>query len=228
MPSRTPTAAPSERPVRWPPAYGVRIEGGTAAADDRLRLPSTAAVAHPWHSAVWDQQKRVLEITGDASISDPQCTCLSYGRGGGGGALLRSDGALHIEYDAARDACGAKLLFGAEGYLATITSAEENADSGAEGEWRWIAGCEGKEDGGKGLLFWKGRGKNAGGSAVTYAAWSGHEPNQHGGGEDYAEYNFTVVTAYSISSDSRAQCSTHDFPIHPTNCLTDCETFLAP
>ena len=65
---------------------------------------------------------------------------------------------------------------GLQGYLATITSAEENAfiqsktngvgwigasDHAVEGEWRWVTGPEGLEEGGKGRLFFRGSGGQA-------------------------------------------------------------------
>lgn len=66
--------------------------------------------------------------------------------------------------------------YGLQGYLATITSEVENifiqqktigvgwigaTDQAVEGEWRWVTGPEGKENGGKGLLFWRGSGGQA-------------------------------------------------------------------
>ncbi len=75
------------------------------------------------------------------------------------------------------------------GYLATITSSDENAfigtlandgwigasDAGHEGDWRWVGGPE------AGTTFW------LGGVTVTYSSWNGGEPN-NSGGEDYAHY----------------------------------------
>lgn len=87
------------------------------------------------------------------------------------------------------------------GHLATITSQTEQdflaesfgnlgglwigaSDRAVEGEWRWMAGPE------TGELFWLG---NSSGQAVTYAAWSGSEPNNLGHevqGEDFAQFNW--------------------------------------
>ncbi|HOO50135.1 MAG TPA: cadherin domain-containing protein, partial [Alphaproteobacteria bacterium] len=86
-------------------------------------------------------------------------------------------------------------LFGQSGYLATITSAVENAflasmittssffgasDSAVEGDWRWTGG--GAENGD---LFWQGNGS---GSAQNgyYTNWNGSEPN-NSGNEDAAQ-----------------------------------------
>ncbi|MFN0044675.1 MAG: choice-of-anchor C family protein [Alphaproteobacteria bacterium] len=81
------------------------------------------------------------------------------------------------------------------GYLATVTSAQENAfldalmfnsgnftwigasDAASEGDWRWVDGPE------AGQQFWVG---GTGGTATQYAAWQpGSEPN-NAGNEDYA------------------------------------------
>ena len=77
---------------------------------------------------------------------------------------------------------------GLQGYLATITSAAENAfimqktkgvgwigasDAAVEGEWRWVTGPEGLMDNGKGLLFWKGTGYQAKIDPVNYGPVNG-------------------------------------------------------
>ena len=81
--------------------------------------------------------------------------------------------------------------FGLQGYLVTITSPQEDnfissfftenvwigaSDSVVEGEWRWVTGCEGMEDGGQGRLFWLG---NAAGSSVggNYSNWYAGNPS---------------------------------------------------
>jgi len=57
------------------------------------------------------------------------------------------------------------------------------SDISVEGEWRWIAGPEGKQDGGKGKLFFKD------GKSITYTNWGGGEPNNSGGKESYLQWN---------------------------------------
>jgi Ca2+-binding RTX toxin-like protein len=99
----------------------------------------------------------------------------------------------------ARDLAASKTFNGATGYLATITSAAENAfladlnpdgnwtwigasDADTEGVWKWMTGPE------AGTLFWNG-GPNGSAAAGQYANWqSGGEPNNTlytPEGEDY-------------------------------------------
>ena len=87
-------------------------------------------------------------------------------------------------------------------YMATVTSQEEQdeinrqlqgavtgiqvwlggSDASTEGEWRWVEGPEGEEDGGAGRLFWK-EGTNVQGEKGetgvngSYLNWNGGEPN---------------------------------------------------
>ena len=86
----------------------------------------------------------------------------------------------------------AMTINGVAGYIATSTSAAENAflatmvssntwiggsDAAVEGEWRWMGGPD------AGQMFWLGA---AAGSAQNgyYTNWGGGEPNNSGGNED--------------------------------------------
>ena len=93
--------------------------------------------------------------------------------------------------------------YGLQGYLATLTSEAENqiaavqtnnfgwigaSDLANEGDWRWVTGPEGLENGGAGRSFWLGNGASLGGAAVNgeYSNWNGtNEPN-NAGPEHYA------------------------------------------
>lgn len=101
-----------------------------------------------------------------------------------------------ITWTAAQTAAAALERYGATGYLATITSAEENAfaadrlegagwmgasDGGSEGVWRWVTGPE------TGTQFWTG---TSTGSAFggAYENWNTGEPNDAGGNEDCGQF----------------------------------------
>ncbi|WP_228853003.1 T9SS type B sorting domain-containing protein [Aegicerativicinus sediminis] len=102
-----------------------------------------------------------------------------------------------ITWKQAKAAAEARTYYGLQGYLATLTSAEEaqlcgeqadgagwigGTDEDSEGIWKWVTGPEGLAGG---LVFWNG-GSN--GSTPNFAFWNYNQPdNAHGGpGEDYA------------------------------------------
>ena len=91
--------------------------------------------------------------------------------------------------------------------MATITSQEEQdeidrqlqgagtgialwlggSDANTEGDWRWVEGPEGDENGGLGRQFWQGQGVGSGGTAIngSYENWNDpNEPNDSGSSED--------------------------------------------
>jgi len=106
-----------------------------------------------------------------------------------------------IKWTDARNQADTMNYYGLKGYLATITSKNENDfiwtkidgigwiganDSLSEGTWKWVAGPE------KGTVFWQG---NYNGSPVNgeYSFWNTGEPNNvqksWGDDEDYAHIN---------------------------------------
>lgn len=111
-----------------------------------------------------------------------------------------------ITWTDAKVAAEGRYLSGMQGYLATITSQEENdfitskiqgeawigaSDAASERTWRWVTGPEGLEDSGSGRHFFTqtGDAPNGGGFAVGgyYSNWVSGEPNAWPPeGEDYA------------------------------------------
>ncbi len=114
----------------------------------------------------------------------------------------------NLSWTAARDAAALLTYYGLRGYLVTITEQAENdfiklktksvgwigaSDELLEGDWRWRTGPEGTENNGLGRLFWRGTGADfvsgvSGKGPVNgqYENWNDGEPNEVGGGEDYA------------------------------------------
>ena len=91
------------------------------------------------------------------------------------GHAYRYIAAPDISWREARDAAERQSWKGHHGYLATIDSAAEyqfvidrlfpatypdvtylGGRQTAPGEWRWVTGSDGKADGDKGVLFWRG------------------------------------------------------------------------
>lgn len=123
--------------------------------------------------------------------------------------------APNISWDAARTAAEKLIYRGQPGYLATIDDAEEyrfiidsvfpesysdvtylGGRQTAPGEWRWVTGPDGKEDGGKGRLFWRG---DEQGAVVGnhYANWMS-SAFQHGGRWDVAKVCCVTLFSYGI------------------------------
>lgn len=112
-----------------------------------------------------------------------------------------------ITWGLSRELAEADSYDGVPGYLATITSQQENdfitnrienanniwiggSDAASEGTWRWVTGPEGLEDDGLGRVFWVG---GTDGTAIGFASWDpGNEPNNGGssGNQDYALTNW--------------------------------------
>lgn len=130
----------------------------------------------------------------------------------GGNTLYFEDTGHYYEYvsylstwTAAKTNADTKTMEGLQGYLATITSEEENnflmekiqadawmgaSDAAVEGEWRWVTGPEGTEEGGAGRQFYDGDGYTGSAISGEYNKWNGpalgtgNEPNDSGNNED--------------------------------------------
>jgi len=98
---------------------------------------------------------------------------------------------LGITWSNAKTAAEASTYYELQGYLATITAADEaqlsgeqsagagwigGSDAAEEGVWKWVTGPE------NGMVFWNG-GSN--GSSPNFAMWNSGEPN-NAGSENYA------------------------------------------
>jgi gliding motility-associated-like protein len=101
--------------------------------------------------------------------------------------------------------------YGIQGYLATLTSAEEaqlagaqapgagwigGSDAATEGVWKWVTGPEGLANGGTGTTFWNGL---ANGSTPNFAFWNAGEPNNSSGGSE----NYAHITAPNLPNSIR-------------------------
>lgn len=101
-----------------------------------------------------------------------------------------------ITWQNAKNAAEQRTLYGLKGYLATITSAQENqfvvsklqgqgwfgaSDEAQEGVWKWVTGPE------AGTQFWQG---SSSGSVVggLYNNWSPGEPNNCCAGENHIHF----------------------------------------
>ncbi len=116
-------------------------------------------------------------------------------------------------WDAAKVAAESLEFMGVRGYLATITTASEDAfirtelwsisgmprwigaaDRGVEGDWRWMTGPEAGE------LFWRG---GSDGQAFGYSNWQPGEPNDSGLIEDYAVFGYFGFHGWNDYPDNR-------------------------
>lgn len=95
-----------------------------------------------------------------------------------------------VTWDVAYFIANSSTFQGMQGYLATITSAEENlfvSDTVALGALSWLGGSD--HDAAN-INDWTWRNGPEAGQAFTYTNWNGGEPNNCCGGEDYLHTNW--------------------------------------
>jgi hypothetical protein len=86
-------------------------------------------------------------------------------------------------------AAAASIFNGMPGYLATVTSADENmfvSDNVAQGFLAWLGGSDANAP----VNNWTWRVGPEAGQAFTFTSWNGGEPNNCCGGEDYVHTNW--------------------------------------
>jgi hypothetical protein len=130
-----------------------------------------------------------------------------------GGHAYQYIAAPNLTWEAARVAAAKLSHRGQPGYLATIDDAEEyrfiidhvfphtysdvtylGGRQTRPGEWRWVTGPDGAEDGGKGRLFWRG---DEQGQGNHYANWMS-SAFQHGGRWDVGKVCCVTLFSYGI------------------------------
>jgi gliding motility-associated-like protein len=194
-------------------AIYIQISSGYVSSQDILTLTGN----HPNINTTWNQATGKLTLTGVsgqptypqiiAAVKDivfqnnspnPQANTKTFSITVGQANYLPSNGHYYqyipnigITWSNAKTAAQNSTYYGLQGYLATITAADEaqlageqaagagwigGSDEATEGVWRWMTGPE------TGMVFWNG---GINGSSPNFANWNNAEPN-NAGDEDYA------------------------------------------
>jgi len=89
---------------------------------------------------------------------------------------------IGVTWTSAKTLAESSFYYGLQGYLATITAADEAQLAGEQASGAgWIGGSDEETDG-----IWKWKTGPETGTVFTYTHWNTGEPNNYGGNEDYA------------------------------------------
>ena len=194
----------------------IQISSGYDSTGDVLSLTGS----HPNITASWDVSEGKLSLTGPATLEEFenaildvtfQSTAAMSANDTREFSIVLAEAnyllstqhyyeyipALGITWTDAQAAAELRTFYGLQGYLATLTNAEEAdllgkqssgagwigaSDAATEGEWFWVTGPE------AGQQFWSGDGNGGTTAPFNYANWNNGEPNDSAG-EDYAHIN---------------------------------------
>ncbi len=202
-------------------ADGGNIDNASVVINNKIDGDILSFTSQNGITGSYDADTGVLSLTGTASAADYQTVLRSVTYRSTidetntaardisftiGSAISSSDTGHYYEYikigegstwEEARDAAAAMSLYGLQGYLATITSLEENeyikeklqaeawigaTDQESEGVWKWVTGPE------AGTIFYRDPDIfGVGSGTVTWDYWNSGEPNNSDGNEHYAE-----------------------------------------
>lgn len=144
-----------------------------------------------------------LALLASVALGSASAAPIQWTVGSGGNGHYYEFVSTAVNWSTARTGALGSSYLGLNGYLATITSAQEQSflwsnfkslawvggsdewDPSSESDqqiWKWMDGPE------AGQIFWNN------GPTLAYAFWSGGEPNNCCGGEDYLQYAWNLST----------------------------------